>query len=52
MLMKYLKPELLIIDDMGIMQLPRRSRECLSEVMMRRYKTRSTMMTSNRPLKD
>jgi hypothetical protein len=33
-------------------QLPRRSGECLFEVVMRRYETRSTMMTSNRPLED
>jgi DNA replication protein DnaC len=52
MLNKYLKPELLIIDDMGMKQLPRRSGECLFEVVMRRYETRSTMMTSNRPLED
>jgi DNA replication protein DnaC len=52
MLTKYLKPELLIIDDMGMKQLPRRSAECLFEVVMRRYETRSTMMTSNRPLED
>jgi DNA replication protein DnaC len=51
-LTKYLKPELLIIDDMGMKQLPRRSAECLFEVVMRRYETRSTMMTSNRPLED
>jgi DNA replication protein DnaC len=49
---KYLKPELLIVDDMGMKQLPRRSCECLFEVVMRRYETRSTMMTSNRPLED
>jgi hypothetical protein len=29
-----------------------RSGVCLFEVVMRRYKTRSTMMTSNRPLED
>ena len=52
MLTKYFKPELLIIDDMGMKQLPRRSGECLFEVVMRRYETRSTMMTSNRPLED
>jgi hypothetical protein len=51
-LTKYLEPELLIIDDMGMKQLPRRSGECLFEVVMRRYETRSTMMTSNRPLED
>jgi DNA replication protein DnaC len=51
-LTRYLKPELLIIDDMGMKQLPRRSGECLFEVVMRRYETRSTMLTSNRPLED
>lgn len=52
LLAKYLKPDLLIIDDMGMKQLPRRSGECLFEIIMRRYETRSTMMTSNRPLDD
>jgi DNA replication protein DnaC len=52
MLARYLKPELLIIDDMGMKQLPRRSGEVLFEIIMRRYETRSTMMTSNRPLED
>jgi DNA replication protein DnaC len=51
-LSKYLKPDLLIIDDMGIKQLPRRSGECLFEIILRRYETKSTMMTSNRPLED
>jgi DNA replication protein DnaC len=49
---KYLKPDLLIIDDMGMKNLPRRSGEILFEIIMRRYETRSTMMTSNRPLED
>jgi DNA replication protein DnaC len=49
---KYLKPELLIIDDMGMKQLPKRSGEYLFEIILRRYETRSTMMTSNRPLED
>jgi DNA replication protein DnaC len=33
-------------------QLPKRSGEFLFEIIMRRYETRSTMMTSNRPLED
>ena len=49
---KYLKPDLLIIDDMGMKQLPRRSGEYLFEIIHRRYELRSTMMTSNRPLED
>jgi DNA replication protein DnaC len=51
-LAKYLKPDLLIIDDMGMKQLPKRSGEYLFEIVMRRYEIRSTMMTSNRPLED
>jgi DNA replication protein DnaC len=49
---KYLKPDLLIVDDMGLKNLPKRSGEFLFEIVMRRYETRSTMMTSNRPLQD
>lgn len=49
---KYLKPDLLIIDDMGIKQLPKRSGEYLFEIIMRRYETKPTIMTSNRPLED
>ena len=51
-LARYLKPDLLIVDDMGMKQLPKRSGEYLFEVIMRRYEKRSTMMTSNRPLED
>jgi DNA replication protein DnaC len=47
---KYLKPDLLIIDDMGLKSLPRQSSEYFLEVIMRRYENRSTIMTSNRPL--
>lgn len=49
---KYLKPDLLIIDDMGLKQLPKNSGEYLFEVIMRRYETRSTIMTSNRPIEE
>ena len=49
-LKKYLKPDLLIIDDMGMKHLPPRAGEYLFEVIMRRYENRSTMMTSNRPI--
>ncbi|MBN1514214.1 MAG: IS21-like element helper ATPase IstB [Phycisphaerae bacterium] len=51
-LARYLKPDLLIVDDMGMKQLPKRSGEYLFEIIMRRYENRSTMMTSNRPLED
>jgi len=51
-LRQYLKPDLLIIDDMGLKQLPKHSGEYLLEVIMRRHENRSTLMTSNRPLED
>jgi DNA replication protein DnaC len=51
-LSKYLKPDLLIIDDMGMKNLPKHSGEFLFEIIMRRYETHSTMVTSNRPLED
>ncbi len=51
-LRNYLKPDLVIIDDMGLKALPKHSGEYLLEVIMRRYENRSTIMTSNRPLED
>ena len=52
MMQRYLKPDLLILDDMGLKQLPKRSGEYLFEIIMRRHQLRSTMMTSNRPLEE
>jgi DNA replication protein DnaC len=49
---KYLKPDLLILDDMGLKQLPKKSGEYLFEIIMRRHQLRATVMTSNRPLED
>ncbi len=51
-LARYLKPDLLIIDDMGMKNLPKHSGEYLFEIIMRRHETRSTIMTSNLPLED
>jgi DNA replication protein DnaC len=51
-LRRYLHPELLIIDDFGLKQLPKNSGEHLFEVIMGRYENRSTIMTSNRPLEE
>jgi len=48
----YLRADLLIIDDMGMKQLPKRSGEYLFEIIMRRHENPATMMTSNRPLED
>jgi len=52
MLARYLKPDLLIIDDMGLKVLPPKSGEILLEIVMRRYENRSTFMTSNRPIEE
>ena len=49
---RYLKPDLLILDDMGLKQLPKRSGEFLFEIIMRRHELKRTMMTRNRPLED
>lgn len=49
---KYLKTDLLLIDDMGMKMLPKRSGEFLFEIIMRRHQTRSTIMTSNRPIEE
>ncbi len=49
---RYLRPDLLIIDDMVMKQHPKHSGEYLFEIIMRRHQTRSTIMTSNRPLED
>jgi DNA replication protein DnaC len=49
---RYLKPDLVIVDDMGLKSLPRKSGEVLFEIIMRRYENRSTMMTSNRPIQE
>ena len=51
-LARFLKPDLLIVDDMGLKQLPPRSGEYLFEIIMRRYENRSTLMTSNRPVEE
>lgn len=49
---RYLKPDLLILDDMGLKKLPKQSGEYLFEIIMRRYEKRSTIMTSNRPIEE
>lgn len=51
-LKRYLKPDLLIIDDMGLKRLPKQSGEYFFEIIMRRFELRSTVMTSNRPIEE
>ena len=49
---KYLKCDVLIIDDMGLKCLPDNTGEYLFEIIMRRFELKSTVMTSNRPIED
>jgi DNA replication protein DnaC len=49
---RYLKPDLFVLDDMGLKKLPPQSGEYLFEIIMRRYELRSTIMTSNRPIEE
>ncbi len=43
---------LLIIDDLGMKRLPHTAAEDLLEIVMRRYESASTLLTSNRPVDD
>jgi len=44
--------DLLIIDNMGLKQLPKHAGEYLLEVIMLHYENHATVMTSNRPFED
>jgi len=44
-LARYLKPDLFILDDMGLKKLPAQAGEYLFEIIMRRYELRSTIMS-------
>lgn len=49
---RYLKADLLIVDDFGLKTLPAKAGEILLELILRRYENRSTIMTSNRPIEE
>jgi len=51
-LTRYLKPDLLCIDDFGMKHFPPKSAESLLELIVRRHQNRSTLMTSNRPIEE
>ena len=51
-LTRYLKPDLLCIDDFGMKHFPPKSAEILLELIVRRHQNRSTLMTSNRPIEE
>jgi DNA replication protein DnaC len=49
---RFLKPDLLAIDDFGMKHFPAKSAESLLEIIVRRHQNRSTLMTSNRPIEE
>ena len=51
-LTRYLKPDLLCIDDFGMKHFPPKSAEALLELVVRRHQNRSTLLTSNRPIEE
>ncbi len=49
---KYVKPHLLILDEFGMKPLTQRAADSLLEIIHRRYKVGSTVITTNRPIED
>jgi DNA replication protein DnaC len=49
---RYLKPDLLCLDDFGMKSFPPKGAEALLEIIVRRHRNRSTLMTSNRPIEE
>lgn len=49
---RFLKPDLLAIDDFGMKHFAPKSAETLLEIIVRRHQNRSTLMTSNRPIEE
>jgi len=50
-LSKYLKPDLLILDDWGMTEFNDTALNILNEIISQRYETGSIIITSNRPIK-
>jgi len=48
----FVKPQLLILDELGMKNLDRETNEILLEIIHRRYQTVSTIIATNRPLED
>jgi DNA replication protein DnaC len=48
----YLKPQLLIIDELGMKNLSMDANELLLEIIHRRYQRASTIIATNRPIED
>jgi DNA replication protein DnaC len=52
MIEEYTRPNLLIIEDLGMRRLPPTAAEDLLEIFVRRYEKGSIIISSNRPLED
>jgi DNA replication protein DnaC len=48
----FIKPQLLILDELGMKNLAPSINEILLEVIHRRYQTGSTIIATNRPMED
>ena len=48
----FVKPQLLILDELGMKNLDRATNEILLEIIHRRYHAASTIIATNRPLED
>ena len=46
---KYLRPRLLIIDELGFLPIDKRGSDILFQVLSSRYETGSVIITTNRP---
>ena len=49
---KYVKPHLLILDELGMKPLTSRTTDSLLEIIHRRYQVGSTIIATNRPIED
>ena len=48
----YLKPQLLIIDELGMKNMTQNANELLLEIIHRRYRKAATIIATNRPIED
>jgi DNA replication protein DnaC len=51
-LKKYLKPDLLLIDELGFLPVDKKGADLLFQVISMRYENNSTVITTNRPYKE
>jgi len=51
-LKKYTQPDLLIVDELGLKKLNQTSVDDFYEVVSKRYETKSTIITTNKPFED